>query len=115
MRIFGADTGELVLDRDLEVACQRAVASAGAGPKVVHFLREHAALLSEFCPGELLEARHFRDAGVLERVGRTLRRCHDQPAPAGLAVFCPFTVVRDYHKKAQEKKVAFPSAERLRQ
>src|SRR5690348_13471617 len=50
VRVAGAGTGLLGIDRDREAACARAAADAGVGPEVVASLREPAVLITRFVP-----------------------------------------------------------------
>src|SRR5262249_32642295 len=54
VRVFGADTELLGINRQREVACSQAAAAAGVGPDVVAYLPQHRALVCAFVPGELL-------------------------------------------------------------
>jgi thiamine kinase-like enzyme len=105
VRVAGADTGLLGIDRDREVACARAAAAASVGPEVVAYLREPTMLVTRFAPGELLKATSIRKSKTLRRVAQALRRCHDYPAPAEAADFSPFAAARRNHALAQERHV----------
>src|SRR3954451_21732085 len=48
VRIAGAGTGLLGIDRDQEAACARAAAEAGVGPEVVASLHDPAVLVTRF-------------------------------------------------------------------
>jgi thiamine kinase-like enzyme len=109
LRVAGADTELLGIDRDREAACARAAADAGVGPEVVAYLREPTMLVTRFASGELLTATSLRNAKILRRVAQALRRCHDWPAPAEAADFSPFETARRYHALAQERRVAAPA------
>lgn len=109
LRIAGADTALLGIDRAREVACQQAAAAAGVSPRVVAFLPEREALVIEFCPGRTLTVEDCHVPALLERIGRVLRRCHEQPPPEGLGTFSAFRTVRNYHRHAQERKVSLPA------
>src|SRR5688572_10640557 len=108
VRMAGAGTGLLGIDRGREVLCQAAAAAAGVAPAVVAFLPEHGVLVKEYVPGRTLTAEDFRDAGIMRRVAQALRRFHDAPLPDGVGLFSPFAAVRGYHLLARERNVALP-------
>jgi ethanolamine transporter len=105
LRIAGADTEWLGIDREREVACLHAAAGAGVGPPVVAHLPEHKTLVRRYLPGEPLTAEQVRRPEVLRLLARALRRCHDYPAPPDLGFFSPFETARSYHALARAKNV----------
>ena len=109
LRVAGADTAALGIDRDREVACSRAAATAGVGPEVVAYLREQAAIVTRFVVGRQIKAVHIRKPRTLRRVAEALRRCHDHPVPSEAADFSPFATVRRYQELAKERDVLLPS------
>lgn len=108
LRIAGADTEELGINRASEATISKAMAEARLGPTIIECMPNHSAMLSEFCEGESLEGERFFAEGVLERVGKTLRRCHELTPPEGVGSFSPFKTVRTYIHKAREKGVSLP-------
>jgi thiamine kinase-like enzyme len=109
LRIVGADTALLGIDRAREVACQGAAAAAGLGPRVLAFLAEPGAILSEFVAGRTLALEDFHDDVMVGRVAAVLRLCHAQPLPAGVGAFSVFQTVRDYLAVARQKNVPLPA------
>jgi thiamine kinase-like enzyme len=105
VRVAGADTSLLGIDRDREVACSQAAADAGVAPPIVAYLPERTTIITRFVPGRLLKAAYICKPKTLRRVAQVLRRCHDHPVPASAADFSPFATVRRYHALAQERKV----------
>jgi thiamine kinase-like enzyme len=108
VRVAGAGTGLLGIDRDREAACAQAAAAAGVGPEVIAYLREPTLLVTRFAMGELLETESLRQPMTLRRVAQALRRCHDYPAPAEAADFSPFAAARRNHALAQERHAPMP-------
>jgi ethanolamine transporter len=109
LRIAGAGTGLLGIDREREVSCSHAAAGAGAGPEVVAYLPDHHALVTAFVRGKTLTAEEVRRPELLRRLAATLRRCHDYPAPPDLGTFSPFTAARSYLALARSKHVPLPA------
>jgi aminoglycoside phosphotransferase (APT) family kinase protein len=109
LRVAGANTAALGIDRDQEVACSRAAAEAGVGPEVVAYLREQGAIVTRFVAGRTMRAEHIRKPRTLRRVAEVLRRCHDLPVPGEAAGFSPFEAVRHQQELALERDVVLPS------
>ena len=105
LRVAGAGTALLGIDRACEAACSRAAAQLGIGPEVIAALPEHGALVRRFVLGRPLTADEIRRPDLLRRVLERLRRYHDGPPGAGS--FSPFRVVRHYYSLAQERRVVF--------
>jgi thiamine kinase-like enzyme len=109
VRVAGADTDLLGIDRAREVACARAAADAGVAPPIVAYLPQRTTIITRFVPGRLLKPAYIRKPRTLRRVAQVLRRCHDHPAPAEAAHFSPFATVRRYHALAEERHVPLPA------
>jgi thiamine kinase-like enzyme len=109
LRLPGAGTELLGIDRRRELACSRAAAAAGVGPEVVAHLPEQGALLTRFLPGRPLREEDVRRPDVLRRLARTLRCYHEHPVPADLGTFSPFETVRGYLALARERGVPLPA------
>ena len=106
LRLAGASSEQLGIDRATECACAQAAARAGAGPEVIAHVPEHDALLCRFVPGGTLSPEDVRSPATLPRVVAALRRCHDSPGGGGR--FNAFNTVRSYHALARKFKVRFP-------
>jgi thiamine kinase-like enzyme len=99
LRIAGAETHLLGIDRHAERDASLAAAELGIGPEVVAFLEPEGYLVTRFIPGEV---------GVVEpsEAARLLRRFHDGRPIAGR--FDPFRVVEAYALTALAHGVALP-------
>ena len=105
LRIGGADTELLGIDRDAEHAASVNAARLGLGPEVVDFV--DGCLVTRFVEGEVGRA-------APPEVGPLLRRLHDGPAIRGR--FDSFRVVEVYAATAAVRGVAPPPAyERARE
>lgn len=90
-----AETGSLLgIDRHVEHAVSRLVATAGVGPEVVAFIEPEGALVTRFIAGTPVTDAAVHDARMLERIAHTLRRIHQ--AGAVEATFSAFRVVEAY-------------------
>ena len=108
LRIGGAYTDLLGIDREREVACARVAAGAGFAPEVIAYLPEERALVTRFVPGRLLAAGDAKQPAMLGKLAATLRRTHQCSVPHNLGSFSPFGTVRQYHALATARKVPFP-------
>lgn len=108
MRIAGAGSEKLLIDRPRELAAARAAAAAGVAPAVIDFLPDYSVVVTQFVGGQQLTAEQSRQADILRRVAQVLRRYHDHPVPEGLGAFSPIDAVRYYHDLARMSKVPLP-------
>lgn len=107
VRIPGADSELLGIDRRREHACTTAAAEAGVGPEVVHFFEDWGVLVTRFIQGEKIPPEKIRKSENIRRVVESLRRIHTGKRFPG--TFCPFQTVKDYLRTARKKGVkAFP-------
>ena len=86
-----------------ELASSRAAHAAGIAPEIVH--AEPGALVIRWVDGRTLEPADVRDPTTLERIVRTVIRCHrDIPAHfrGTTPIFWVFQVVRGYARTLRE-------------
>jgi thiamine kinase-like enzyme len=106
VRLAGADTELLGIDRDAERAAAEAAAAVGVGPEVVAYLPRLASLVTRFVRGEPVPEEAMREPGPLELVVRSLRAFHRGPGiPAS---FSPFRIVERYRDTAVSRGVTVP-------
>jgi thiamine kinase-like enzyme len=108
LRIAGADSHLLGIDRAREIAAARTAAAAGVGPEVIAYLPDQNVLVTRFLRGRPITVEDVRVPAMMRRVAQALRRYHDFPMPADLARFCPFTAIRGYHGEARKRSVSMP-------
>lgn len=107
MRIGGAQTALLGIDRANEYAATRAAAEIGIAPAVMAFIEPEGYLIARFIQGREIPAEEMREHKALEEVARTLKKLHALPPVR--ATFSPFAVVREYDRLARAHGVtAFP-------
>jgi thiamine kinase-like enzyme len=106
VRIPGEHTELLGIDRRQESAANRLAASIGIAPPVLAESAEEGWLVSQFLKGRTVSALELASEPLLVEVSTTLRRVHS--AGTIEKYFDPFTIVRDYHRTAQERGVAEP-------
>lgn len=107
LRIGGAKTELLGIDRANEYAATQAAAEIGIAPEVVDFILPEGYLIARFIRGREIPLDEMRETRTLREVAQTLKKIHAL-APIR-ATFSPFQVVRDYDRLAREHDVkTFP-------
>ncbi len=105
LRMAGARTEMLGINRAHEYACAGLAHAGGIGPQPVAWLPAHQATLTRFVP----DAATLNQESAVARLARivdVLRRAH--AGPAFPSMFDPFETVRQYHALALAHNVAFP-------
>lgn len=107
LRLVGANTARLGIDRNNEHAATRAAAAAGLAPDVVYFIEPEGCLVSRFVDGRPVPPEEMRQPATIALAARALRRLHALPAIPG--TFSPFRVVEAYQQAARDHGVTdFP-------
>jgi len=86
VRFAGRAAPSLGADPESERAMQSLAAAIGLAPAVLIARPESGLLVTPHAAGRMLTGADFRNAEMLERVGRWLARLHAEAPPAGLAV-----------------------------
>jgi thiamine kinase-like enzyme len=105
LRIAGADTELLGIDRHAERAAAQAAAQVGVGPEVVDFVE--GSLITRFVEGVRLPIEEMRRPEVIRETASLLRRIHE--GPRFPARFDSFRVVEVYRDRAVEHGVEIPA------
>ena len=79
VRLPGASTDLLAVDRANELHNTRAAAEAGVGPKVVHHDPETCALVLDWIDGRTMSNQAFAEPGTPARIAGSLRKLHAGP------------------------------------
>ncbi|HTG48113.1 MAG TPA: choline/ethanolamine kinase family protein [Actinomycetota bacterium] len=109
LRVPGADTGLLGIDRENEYRAASGAAAAGVGPEVVAFLpAEGNVFVTRFVSGAHIPEEDLRRDDVLSAVVRSIRALHACPPIPG--TFPVFRIVEDYARIASERGVRVPAA-----
>jgi thiamine kinase-like enzyme len=106
LRIAGANTELLGIDRHNEYDAHQAAAALGIAPEILHFIEPEGYIVSRFITGRPVPPEELARSEPLRQVAAVLRRVHAMPAIPG--TFSPFRVVEDYTQTAQHYNVAFP-------
>jgi len=105
LRIAGADTELLGIDRAAEHEAARIAAGLGVGPEVVDFVE--GSLITRFVDGGTVPVEEIRRPECLREVAGLLRRIHD--GPPFPATFDAFRVVEAYRATAEAHGVRIPA------
>ena len=108
LRIAGADTELLGIDRAVELAATRAAEAAGVGPEVVDFVEPEGWLVTGFLVGSIPPPERLREPGQLARVAAALRAFHGGPPIPGR--FDALEVVEAYRDTALERGATLPDS-----
>ena len=106
LRIAGADTELLGIDRSAEHAAAQAAADLGVAPEVVAFV--DGSLVTRFVEGQPVPLEEMRQPETLRETAALLRRVHE--GPAFPARFDSFRVVEAYRDTALAHGVRLPPA-----
>ncbi len=108
LRVLSKSTELLGINRDHEHACTRTAAELGIGPDVIHYALEDGILVVRFAAEKAVSTAEAREPEMLARIVDVIRRFHEGPGVPGN--FCPFGIVREYHRLAEENGVQFPDS-----
>ena len=107
LRMGGAKTELLGIDRAVEYAAGRRAFEVGIGPEVVAFVPEEGWLVARFIDARPITPAEMRSPSMLTRVAFALRAFHDGPPISGR--FNAWAVVDAYRATAEGHGVAIPS------
>ncbi len=108
LRMGGADTNLLGIDREVERAASERASEVGVGPQVERFVEPDGWLITWFIDGRPISIEDVRRPETIRRVAAALRRFHDaQPIPGR---FDAHAIVEEYRREAAERGVAIPEA-----
>ena len=106
LRMGGAKTELLGIDRAVEFAAGKRAFEVGVGPEVVHFEPAEGWLVSRFVAGRSISLDEMRSPSTLTRVAFAMRAFHDaSPIPGG---FNALATVDSYRATAEAHGVAIP-------
>ncbi|TME44037.1 MAG: hypothetical protein E6I56_13190, partial [Chloroflexi bacterium] len=106
MRLPGASTELLSIDRANELYNTRAAATTGIGPRVLEHIPALDAMILEFIPGPTMSAATLRSRAMAERMAESFKRLH--AAPRFRKDFDMFRLIEEYLWIVGEHEVAIP-------
>jgi thiamine kinase-like enzyme len=104
LRVGGANTELLGIDRRHERAANTTAAAAGLAPEVLYFIEPEGYLLARFIQGQPITPEEMRQPATIREAAKILQRIHALPPIPG--AFSPFRVVDDYHQLAEVRGVS---------
>jgi len=107
MRVPGASTELLSIDRVNEVHNARAAASTGIGPAVLEHVPQADVMVLEFIAGPTMSAKTLQTASMVRRMAESFKRLH--AAPRFLKDFDMFRLIEDYLRIVDEHRVPIPT------
>ena len=107
LRMGGAKTELLGIDREVEYEAGRRAFEVGIGPEVVAFVPEEGWLVARFIEGRPITPAEMRSPSMLTRVAFAMRAFHDGPPIPGR--FNAWAVVDAYRATAEAHGVEMPS------
>jgi thiamine kinase-like enzyme len=108
LRMGGAKTGLLGIDRAVEHAASLRAEEIGVGPPVADFVASEGWLVTRFIDGRPIAVEEMRSPSTLPRVAEALRRLHSARAIPGR--FDAHAVVDAYRAEAEADGVQIPPA-----
>ena len=106
LRMGGAKTGLLGIDRAVEHAASLRAEEIGIGPAVVDFVPSEGWLVARFIDGRPIPPQDMRSPAMLSRVAAALRKLHSAAAIPGR--FDAHGVVDEYRAEAESRGVEIP-------
>jgi len=106
LRLVGANTELLGIDRENEYIANQMAGSLGIAPEVVYFIRPEGCLVTRFIRGRSIPPEEIRQPENLSKVAGLLKKIHAMPAIPGS--FSVFKVVEEYTQVALRYGIAFP-------
>jgi thiamine kinase-like enzyme len=106
VRLSGAQTALLGINRAHEYEAIVAAARIGIAPEVVQFVEPQGHIITRFISGRKLGREDIRQPTTLRRITEALKRIHTLPPIA--ATFSPFRIVEQYRGLALQKGCTLP-------
>lgn len=107
LRIAGADTELLGINREHEYSANQAAGKLGIAPEVVYFIRPEGYLVTRFISGRPILPGEMREPENLQRAMEVVRRIHFMAEIPG--TFNVFRIIADYSEIAHRHRVKFPA------
>ena len=112
VRIPGASTELLAVDRDNEYFNTKAAAQAGVAPKVLYYLPEFQAMVLEFIEGRTMSRDELNAPGMPRRMAQAIKKLH--AGPRFLSDFNMFRLTEYYLSLCRERHIRVPDGYRER-
>ena len=108
LRMGGADTNLLGIDRNVERAASERASEVGVGPQVERFVEPEGWLVTWFIDGRPIPIEEVRRPETIRRIAAAVRKFHEaKPIPGR---FDAHAIVEEYRREAGERGVEIPTA-----
>ncbi|MEN6392222.1 MAG: choline/ethanolamine kinase family protein, partial [Anaerolineaceae bacterium] len=107
VRVPGASTELLAVDRRNEYENSKAAALAGVGPKVIYYLPDEKVMVLEFIIGKTMSNEAMQAKGMPTRIAQSLKMLHS--GPRFFTDFNMFRLTEFYLKIVEEHDVKIPT------
>ena len=106
VRVPGASTDLLAINRDNEVYNSKAAFVAGVGPKVLHHLPEYNVMVLEFLNGKTMSKDSLNEPGMPSRMAEAIKKLNE--GPRFLLDFNMFRLTEYYLSLCKERDIKIP-------
>jgi thiamine kinase-like enzyme len=106
VRVPGASTELLAVNRDNEYHNSRAAYQAGVGPKVLYHLPEYDVMVLEFLSGKTMSKDSLNEAGMPTRMAQAIKKLNE--GPRFLLDFNMFRLTEYYLSLCKERDIKIP-------
>lgn len=106
IRVPGADTDLLAINRDNEIHSAKTAANAGVGPKVLFHLPEYNVMVLEFLNGATMSKDSLNADGMPARMAQSIKRLH--AGTRCLLDFNMFRLTEYYLSLCKERSIKIP-------
>jgi thiamine kinase-like enzyme len=106
IRVPGAGTELLAIDRNNEYHNSKAAADAGVGPKILHYLPEYSVMVLEFLDGRTMSKDSLNAPGMPTRMAQSIKRLH--AGERFLLDFNMFRLTEYYLRLCKERNIKIP-------
>jgi thiamine kinase-like enzyme len=106
VRVPGASTELLAVNRDNEYHNSKAAHEAGVGPKVLYHLPEYDVMILEFINGKTMSKDSLNESGMPTRMAQSIKQLH--AGPRFLLDFNMFRLTEYYLQICKEHQINIP-------
>src|SRR5215207_3620275 len=106
VRVPGANTELLSVNRENEYYNSKAAHQAGVGPKVLHYLPEYSVMVLEFINGQTMSKDSLNEPGMPTRMAQAIKKLHT--GPRFLTDFNMFRLTEYYLQICDEHSITIP-------
>ena len=106
LRIAGADTNLLGINREHEYAANMTAGKLGIAPEVIYVIQPEGYLITRFIAAQPFPQEDITQPDNLRRVMEIVRQIHSMPEIPG--TFSVFRTIESYTKTVQDFKINFP-------